>query len=1533
EMKAADSLLNHLGAFIRKHQRRRKSTQMCFEDSLWRCHINLCLARAHLAILRRELRPPPEPCRLPQSFFSLAHCGMLVMWKSVPQHIRTPELTIPLAAADPGQGANRSKMKSKGKDTNEAGESVSSEDDLSSVKSDDDVELKPCRSPQNTSSVLESLEKASVYLRRAMVLAHRWGHWTTLQWACRILWDQSRAMVLMCERDPEHFSGQLTLDQLYTVITPLLVLASDLLMDMMEKLKLWNVYDGESLELEASLHFSGPEDDGAVIDLRWVKSLVLHTLELLYYQAKWETLVHLALLFNTHTRECYCRMVTPVLVHAQWRLLERIACFGGPAAPQAHFTHTEKVSGEKVTCRNYANRQLLFPRGKACKIAATNHNGDSKELADKRSSMCLVCVPLDVDETLHCFRESLERGRHNLLAIQHCRNLLQLLLADTQQSHFKVPFSKGTCDKVLRCKVQVSMAASTALDAHPPDLSNEDFRSLGSICSYTLPPSHLQMVFTSYNSAIRDLKSDKHNSFLIQAFHDLGNLHFYSGNLKSARSFWSKALDRALGSSGVLETLDGGRFAQDTLRHAGIWGCLQGALLSAKIAQHILTSNIKERTNCCLLSAKLFKCLLLASLPHPTMDLSYSTYSVQSELIPGIDLFSEPDRGNLGATAASLSFICHWLYTTGHFLSVLPALALYLYVARTVCRDPCLTVKCRILKVVEDVVNKKPSKDISSLYGARLTKQLLMARVHLLLALCSTIHDQPMPSPQGTESQEQELNTSSVPNTSVGCKSKGLKLRAGNLTLGEVKALVLKEAHCLLRPELYNPHKHSTDPEELELAAEIRLLMATVTMQQGKMDASADLSAATLRLLQGSPVFQNDPRPRPPPTPASSAVRRVRVKANQMNLNEVESVLSCQTGDLLESVEARERMGARFWLRCRLALIHSLIGHIPGTAICSGANSSAVVHHLLREALAETEAWGDPDTKALLLLHHVQFNTHCGRPREESTPMLQEIVNLLSGCSHLSHRSQLVLAEATVLLGELRRTGSQTLLLLAQRILQQQLCAFGESLILKNRGEVEMLGGLKNIYLPQLPLLAKATVQIGLSISHLASSSVEEPWRPLLSSQNLLHSAFRILKESAIRETRLETETLYCTGVVGRRLLTMQKSDSQKALEALFMCLSTTDHTHIQNLRLIHSCYMEMVLMYLLMYEAVQNQKCEVPIPDEPSKETYLLISWIFLRIALKISDVIFKHGNLHRFTGITEGPVPLSAIKVLPTFALNDLFHPCGRLESPEGDVLESFLDADSETVSRRSSQLTWAHLTRYYMHLIDLLQTYSQPSGLIVLDGMLCSSAHVTLALRLSQMHRFFESQQPSYREQCTLPDPPAAVVLEPERIQHTQPLSALHPTTIADIQELIIQWYRDSSEDNTILLLFAVNTAPVLGKNTVAEAMTAVRAAQRSVCFHRLKTVRELLRSGLAEGDGQRSPSTPLTLSFNQKEEPNREISLEKSILICSEIRTLLRPDISAFPLAETLQTLGNCFNPATGGTLQDPAVITWLRSLLE
>lgn len=48
----------------------------------------------------------------------------------------------------------------------------------------------------------------------------------------------------------------------------------------------------------ASLTFENPMDDIGVVDTRWVKRLVLRSLEVLFHEHKWERLADIALRFT-----------------------------------------------------------------------------------------------------------------------------------------------------------------------------------------------------------------------------------------------------------------------------------------------------------------------------------------------------------------------------------------------------------------------------------------------------------------------------------------------------------------------------------------------------------------------------------------------------------------------------------------------------------------------------------------------------------------------------------------------------------------------------------------------------------------------------------------------------------------------------------------------------------------------------------------------------------------------------------------------------------------------------------------------------------------------------------------------------------------------------------------------------------------------------------------------------------------------------------------------------------------------------------
>ncbi|XP_034539939.1 cilia- and flagella-associated protein 54-like isoform X4 [Notolabrus celidotus] len=825
EMQIVESLLAAMSSVVKRNKRRLQLRKMCCEDRVWKAHLNYSMAQAHLALLyqsldnmHREVLLPRYSSLNPMSF-SLAYSGVLIPRNSrqqpSPKHEVVSEKDISHSGLRDYVAAHKDKSKEKVRADDSATEESYVEGEDSSQTLEEQIDIKRCA----TTLLLDSLSKAALHLRRSMVLAHRGSHWTYLQYVCQTMWDQNCRITDLWQRATElEPNFPITADQLNTIFTPLLVLATDLIIDMMSRLGLWSSYDNDLTEdeLESSLHFSAPLDDSSQVDLRLVRTLVLHTLERLHEKGKWESLAHFALLYNSYTRERYALTVTPLLVHAQRRLLERISSFGGPEVPQPHHVKTKRATGKEVTYRSYATCQLLSGwtphstqqpalRKKAAHTHSTPRDSVDLKGSEMQHSMSLVCVPLDVEDTLSCYREVVERTPHCLQVFQHSRSLGLQLLAYTQPSfstQSKHCQSRNLCHTASL--VNFSPVVMPTPNIQPCDLTEEDYHSSDDLYRIPISPDHMPTVLAAYSNSIKYLQANGHESLRVLALHELGNLQFYNGNTRAAHSTWSKAVDCALQTSGAIEKWNGVSFGdgspQQTLKQAGVWGCLQAAVLAAKIAQYILTSNISRRTECCLLSAHLFKCVLFCSLTKPQADLQYADYCIGDELLPGVDLFSEPNRLHLGTTVASLNFTCYWLFTTGYHITLLPILALYLHLVRTVCRDVQRTVEAKILKMraltelclftdavkesvqltqgtgvllpnghdiakdnpqpvntfytnkslldnteaLEELVNSEFAPKVCLVYGSTLCLRINLARIQLVLALSSTVHGAPV---------------------------------------------------------------------------------------------------------------------------------------------------------------------------------------------------------------------------------------------------------------------------------------------------------------------------------------------------------------------------------------------------------------------------------------------------------------------------------------------------------------------------------------------------------------------------------------------------------------------------------------------------------------------------------------------------------------------------------------------------------------------------------------------------------------------
>ncbi|XP_056253277.1 cilia- and flagella-associated protein 54-like isoform X3 [Seriola aureovittata] len=1164
EMQVVENLITMMSSVVQRHKKQLQLRNMCCEERVWKSHLNYVMAQAHIALLYQGLDQihggalQHRYSQFNPLCFSLAYSGLLVRRNSQRQKSSKYEV---VSERDSSHSGHRNYV-------------VTDKDRLKKedVRADDSVSEESCEEGENPSQSVEqqfethrhtaamlfdSLNKAALHLRKAMVLAHRGSHWTTLQCVCQTVWDQSCRIAFIVQSTVQFEPhSPMTAEQLHTTFTRLLVLATDLIMDMLNRLGLWSLYDSDMTEeeLESSLHFSAPLDDSTQVDLRWVRTLVLHTLERLHDSGKWESLAHFALLFNSYTRERYALITTPLLIHAERRLLERISSFGGPAVPQPHHIKTQKATGKEVTYRSYAGCQLLsgwIPHHaqqpsihkKAALTNSTHQHAVELKGAEIQRSISLVCVPLDVEDTLSCYQQALERRPHCLQVFQHSRSLLSLLLAYTQPcfaGQLRHCQSRGLSHSASL--VDFSPIVMPTPNIQPCDLTEEDYSTQNALYSLPISTDHMPTVTAAYSNSIKYLQANNHDSLRVLMLHEMGNLHFYNGNTRAAHSFWSKAVDCALQSSGAVDKWDGVLYEsgslQQTLKQAGIWGCLQAAGLTAKIAQYILTSDIRQRTKYCLISAHLFKCVLCCSLAQPQVDLHYASHSIRDELLPGVDLFSEPHRVHLGTTVTSLNFLCHWLFTTGYYITLLPILALYLHFVGTVCRDVQRTVEGKILKIraltelclfteaaketvkltqgigvllpyghyiakddhqpvktfysnkslldnaeaLEELMNCDFAPVVQTLYGSTLCLRLNLARVQLVLALSNTVHGPPVPdSVEGeasasitgclVNSKHHEQDRSDTESSYLKMEEpKVLDLDTQNLTLERIKFLLLKGASSLLHSISQQLISQCfSKMENLELTIESNLLKANLCLQQGHTAISSEMAVSSLVLLQTSPVIMRGlPVSQKPvselPHPSTGSEWGTKDPLH---------------GDCPRAVEASERIGVFLWLRCRLALVHSLAAHIRGTAALSpGKNINEEAAKVLQEGLDECAVWGDLDIQALLMVEAAELEAQRGK-RDDSMAMLQEAVSLLSGRTCIPPGSSVTLARATLLLSDLRRVQSTTLLKLTQKLLQKQLCIFGENVALDDGKLCFAPPGPSNIYLPYLSILDQTTLRIG----------------------------------------------------------------------------------------------------------------------------------------------------------------------------------------------------------------------------------------------------------------------------------------------------------------------------------------------------------------------------------------------------------------------------------------------------------------------
>ncbi|XP_073507675.1 cilia- and flagella-associated protein 54 isoform X2 [Phyllobates terribilis] len=1307
EKKAFKTLFVLLTPIVGRYIKRKRVFQASREEMPWRAQMNLLLALTHFSLFKKKLSQlSGEELASEQGIssyrildpelFTLHHAGTVVMATETNAadeqmsrlgHLH-PSLKLDLPPdAKLTDSLDISEQSTKRSDVDTPRTQMTNDTETSSPPLKEQAKLN-----MSSAILLNHLGKIFMHLKRAMVLAHRGGHWTLLQNVGRVLWNLVLEIQLMTkECDASKGFFPITRELLNSEMWTPFYFAADTLLDMIVTLQntgsvqvidnnakfsvpscMGDIADEEG---GSSLKFEYPFDDVTVMDMRWICDIVMKAIEVLYFVKRWEALVHIAVQFNILSHERFAEQVTPLLVYAQRMLSGRIFDKKGTDFSEANSYAPIEASDGKMHCRNYIGKQ---PRVGTISNKVRNSGADIDQTGHiVHSDPIFSCVPLDVLDTLASFRESLQKSKYSSRALKHSRKLLTLFLAYGQgtqsllNSHISPQLSSG--------KVVFSDGALQAHRPGPPDLSEEEFISVGSIESKAIPPSHLSLVIASYDKTIEILHSDRQQGLKAQALHELGNLHMYAGNKRAAFKCWCQALDEMLNMSDALNSwqepdsspdgISNARskdYSEKFLSRAGIWGCLLAAVIAAKMSRYILTSDVRKRTDCCFLSASLFKSLFRVSLPHPDEDLDYALYEIGegcevSELIPGIDLFSDRHRADVITVVSSLGFLISELHSVAQNLMVLPLFTLYQYFVSTVCRDPVRSVEGRLLKVnvlidlhlfseafqeffllnsgqriprrphegfstagkvpaaikflasntlissenleaLDEILYRKPSPCLLSVCDQATMNKLVLAKTYFILKLSSTINAIP-------EIEKEPGYYVTGDRTKPQSKNREPTLSEDYGSEGESDAPVQLASRDLTLPKLKNMLLK-------EAEGSVKCILQDVEMKynyQLSECTTLDLELAIEAKLLLSEIAQQKLHIAESIAMSFSALKILQ----EAKLFAAKTKRDNKNGQIREKIEetfrnpfeseARERLSINTWLRCRLAFVTVLTRQIRGIALHDQDVLDASA--LITEGIVEAEALNDSETQARFMLQAAFLDIQEGHPRKGVQLMLKNIIHLLQGKCFMSPVAYLTLAQSLILSTDLMENNKDQQLFwakqlnnykLAQELITKQLASLGETIeynVLQPVGS-SAKPSLNNIYLPQIGLLAKVQMRIGRLLILQANSSCETSVNPSYILPSLnLYNMALGICRLSAFRQRDLEAELLFLKGKTERLMFVLGDHEKSCAIKSFSDAISISRDKDQNFSLIRKCYLEIALVYLHMSSLDANKINSIPLP------------------------------------------------------------------------------------------------------------------------------------------------------------------------------------------------------------------------------------------------------------------------------------------------------------------------------------------------
>ncbi|CAH1784493.1 unnamed protein product [Owenia fusiformis] len=749
-----------------------------------------------------------------------------------------------------------------------------------------------------------------------------------------------------------------------------------------------------------------------------------------------------------------------------------------------------------------------------------------------------IMVPLDVNYTLQALRTALDTSQYNSRALQHSRKLLMLYLSGRQNTSDGI--SRGPSRVEFRANTAhpqpIMPPDLRKQEFHSVDdiqTSPMPASQVGVvISSYN---KSIEML-TAKNQ--KGLSSQALHELGNLQYH-IGNVKAAYKSWSVALDVILGITDAIHTWRGHFNTDED--IASQLLNKCGLWGCVLGGVLASNISQYVITSNLGLRMDCCFLSGFFFKALFRSSLPHPRADRDYALYDIGegcevTNLVPGVDLLSDRFRVDGRTLVSALRWVTEELARGKHNLFVLPLLTLYNYFTTFVCRDIQRAVDGRILrvrtltdlclfseafitlqrllygerlphtadsnfrqveskmpstkfntskpimdvanlKVLENVIEKRLSSNLSTLYGPHLTCHLSLVHAHLLVALSNTMpvlpHFEHLMGPEGprvphtlpsmskgggkgpkmsgsssmtgqssrTDNYGDVSQTPSVassqgfspPNrdddtdTGMSASQATMPFTSGKKTvdqefikgtlLGVADQMLTALSEILLETAEYDGGVvEDLTAAELELVVLCKQELSSIATQRHHSAMASRSVLAALKLLQSSRLF----------TKQSASQVKMTLGGEPLFKSE-SSVRITQSENIqfaYQNFQSRSRLDARLWLDCRLALVKSMLGEVKGMGDIKGHDKGvgeelAECRTYIAEGIAESEGCGDVEMQCEFLMQGVHLEIMEGIRVELIIESLQEILELVEKATSPAQSTQLLHALALVHLTDL----------------------------------------------------------------------------------------------------------------------------------------------------------------------------------------------------------------------------------------------------------------------------------------------------------------------------------------------------------------------------------------------------------------------------------------------------------------------------------------------------------------------------------